>query len=363
MKEVKLPFYVHMTLSLLAVVIVLFLLKVGAVVIIPLFFALLISALLYPLSKRLERLNLPRSISSLVSVVIFLACSGLFIYFLVTQIIHFSEDLPQFQKRIEVLLADLQAFISREYHVNATDQIAYLNKSASGMLEGVANSITAILGSVIEFFIWTIFVFIYTYFILFHRTLLYRFMMQLFSAQYRPKVKEVIDDTRVVINHYVLGLLLEMAIMTVINCSVFAIMGLHYALLLGMIAAVLNIIPYLGIYTAMAICMLVTIANGTGGQAVSVAIAMIIIHFIDANILMPRIVGGRVKMNALITILAVLVGNRIWGVSGMFLFIPLIAILKIIFERVDGLKPWALLIGTDDNKAVTTKKVPDKGAS
>lgn len=360
MKEVKLPFYVHMTLSLLAVVMVLLLLKVGAVVIIPLFFALLISALLYPLSKRLERMKLPRSLSSLVSVIIFLACSGLFIYFLVTQIIHFSEDLPQFQKRIEVLLADLQAFISREYHVNAADQIAYLNKSAAGMLEGVANSITAILGSVIEFFIWTIFVFIYTYFILFHRTLLYRFMMQLFSVQYRPKVKEVIDDTRVVTNHYVLGLLLEMAIMTVINCSVFAIMGLKYALLLGMIAAVLNIIPYLGIYTAMAICMLVTFANGTAGQALSVAVAMVIIHFLDANILMPRIVGGRVKMNALITILAVLVGNRIWGISGMFLFIPLIAILKIIFERVDGLKPWALLIGTDDNKAITTKKVPDK---
>lgn len=354
MREVKLPFYAHLVLVLLAIVLVLFLLSIGAVVFIPLFFALLLSVLIFPLAKRMEEVGMPRNIATLLSLLIFIACAGAFLYIMVLQVISFSEDLPQFQECILALFSDLQAFVSKRYHVNASQQIDYLNKVTSGMLAGLANSVQGIFASVLEIIVWTIFVFIFTYFMLFHRSLLYRFIMALFPPRQKPKVVEVISDTRSIVNYYVTGLLLEMAIMSVINCGVFAIMGIKYALLLGMIAAVFNIIPYLGIYTAMVICMLVTFANGSAGQAVSVAVALIVIHFIDANILLPRIVGARVKMNALVTIIAVIIGSQVWGIAGMFLFIPLAAILKIVFERVEGLQPWAMLIGTEE------KKLPEK---
>jgi predicted PurR-regulated permease PerM len=133
----------------------------------------------------------------------------------------------------------------------------------------------------------------------------------------------------------------------VLNVGAFLIFGVKYAFLLGVLAAVLNIIPYLGIYTATAIAAVVTLSNSSPNHALAVIAILIIIHFIDANVLMPRIVGRRVKMNPLITIVAVLMGNLLWGIPGMFLFIPLAGILKIIFERVEGLKPWAILMGTE----------------
>ncbi|MGN6477054.1 MAG: AI-2E family transporter [Flavipsychrobacter sp.] len=348
MREIKLPFYAQMALVLISIVIILILMRAGSLIFIPLFFALLISVTLYPLCDRMERTGLPRSLAAFLSILLFIIGMGAFIYLLAVQIISFSQDFPEFRKRIILLIADLQEFISRKYHVNASQQIDYLNNSTTNILERVANSIGGLFTSVLEVVIWTIFVFVFSYFILFHRRLLYRFITSLFKPSMQDKVNTVIADTRSIINHYILGLLLEMTIMTVVNCSVFFLLGVKYALLLGMLAAVLNIVPYLGIYTAMTIGMLVTFANGTLNEALGVGISLIVVHFFDANVLMPRIVGSRVKMNALITILAVLTGNLVWGIAGMFLFIPLTAILKVIFEQIEATRPWALLIGAED---------------
>jgi len=204
-----------------------------------------------------------------------------------------------------------------------------------------------------------IFIFIYTFFILYHRKLLMRFVLHLFSVPYRDRVKEVITETKSMINSYVLGLLIEMLIVGVVNCSMFMIMGIQYAVLLGIMAAVLNIIPYLGIYTSIVITMLVTFANSTGSIALEAGAALFIVHLIDSNMLFPRIVGGRVKMNPFITILAVIVGEHLWGVPGMFLFIPLMGIVKLVCERVEGLEAWSILIGVDDEKK-KLKPVPKK---
>lgn len=150
------------------------------------------------------------------------------------------------------------------------------------------------------------------------------------------------------IKAYVLGLVIEMALVSVVNTIMFMIMGIQYAVLLGVMAAVLNIIPYLGIYTAIGLTMLVTFANSTGNLALEAGAGLFIVHLIDSNILFPRIIGGQVKMNPFITIIAVIVGEYIWGVSGMFLFIPITGILKLIFERVEGMEAWGMLIGVED---------------
>jgi predicted PurR-regulated permease PerM len=160
-------------------------------------------------------------------------------------------------------------------------------------------------------------------------------------------VRLVVTEVNEVMKNYVLGLLMEMLILGLLIFTTLSIMGIKYALLMAVMAGVLNIIPYLGIYTALALSMLITFANGTTAQVLGIGIVFIAAHFIDANIILPRIVGGQVKLNPLITILAVLIGNLLWGIPGMFLFIPLIAILRIISEEVEDLKPWSILIGED----------------
>ncbi len=120
--------------------------------------------------------------------------------------------------------------------------------------------------------------------------------------------------------------------------------------------ALLNVIPYLGFYTATAICMLVTFVNSSASAALQAGIGLFVVHLIDANILFPRIIGGRVKMNPFVTIIAVIVGERLWGIPGMFLFIPVVGIIKLICERVEELKVWSILIGVEERETPTKRE-------
>lgn len=361
MNNVKLPFYAQLALTLLSIALIIFFLMEGREIFVPLVFALLVGVLLYPLNRFLElRLHMGRALASFLSVFIFMGIIAGFIYFFTLQIVNFSEDLPMLQKRVNDIITSLQHWIYHNYHINTRQQTDYVNKSASDIIGRTYNYISNIFMSVTSIMILTIFVFIFSFFILYHRRLLMRFMMQLFRARHRSRVYEVITETRSMMNSYVMGLVIEMLVVGIVNCTILLILGVKYAILLGILAAVMNIIPYLGIYSATILSMLITFANSSWSEALEVGIALIIVHILDSNILMPRIVGSRVKMNPMITIIAVLVGNFIWGIPGMFLFIPITGMLKIVFERVDGMQPWAILIGIDDNKPVIE---PAKGKS
>jgi AI-2 transport protein TqsA len=174
-----------------------------------------------------------------------------------------------------------------------------------------------------------------------------RFVVELFDPSQNEKVQAIIIRIRSLINSYVLGLLIEMSVVAVLIFTSMMIIGVKYALLISIMAAVLNIIPYLGIYFCMAIAMLITTVTSTTGHVVAVAIVFIVTHFLDANLILPHVVGGKVKMNPFITILAVLIGHLIWGIPGMFLFIPLMAMIRLVSDEVPGMKPWAILLGEE----------------
>jgi predicted PurR-regulated permease PerM len=154
---------------------------------------------------------------------------------------------------------------------------------------------------------------------------------------------------------YILGLLLEMSIVATICCTSFLIFGVRYAILLGLITAVFNIVPYAGIFTALVLSAFITFTVGSAGKVLVVIITIIIVHLIDSNILLPFVVGSKIRINGLITVLAVIIGEMIWGISGMFLSVPFVGIMKIIFDRIESLKPWGMLLGYEkDEKDVRT---------
>ncbi len=209
------------------------------------------------------------------------------------------------------------------------------------------NSVATTFMGIAETLVLTIFFFIFTFFILQYRRLLMRFVIELFHEDHNEKVQGVISRIRSLINSYVLGLLLEMLVVGVLIFVSLMIIGVKYALMISIMAAVLNIIPYLGIYFCMAIAMLITAATSTTGHVVAVGVVFLVTHFADANVILPHVVGGKVKMNPFITILVVLIGHLIWGIPGMFLFIPLTAMIRLVSEEVPGMKPWAILIGEE----------------
>ncbi|MEP6595231.1 MAG: AI-2E family transporter [Ginsengibacter sp.] len=345
-KSDSLVFYARIALMLQAFFLSLLILYLGKILLIPLFFALLIATLLYPLTLFFER-RLKRNFAAILSVLIFLTFIGSIVFFFVKQVFLFLKDLPKAQTKLMELAQDLQNWVSLKFNLDAVQQMDYFRKSASRLSSNLISSLGTTFISVTEVVVLFIFFLIFTFFILVHRRVFKNFILAFFDQSSKQKVDDVIISTRSMMNNYVVGLLTEMAILFTFILIILLVLGVKYALLIAVIAAVLNIIPYLGIYIAAAFGMLITITNGSSNLAIEVGIIFIIVHFVDANILMPHIVGGRVKINPFITIVAVFMGRLVWGVPGMFLFIPLTAIIRIISENVDELKPWSILIGEE----------------
>jgi predicted PurR-regulated permease PerM len=145
-----------------------------------------------------------------------------------------------------------------------------------------------------------------------------------------------------------LGLLIEIGIVAAANSIGLALLGIKYAIFFGVLAAVLNIIPYIGMFTATLFTVLVTLSTSNSTSTIVwVVVVMYSIHIIDVNILMPKIVGSKVRINALISILGVVIGGALTGLSGLFLSVPAVALIKIICDQVDDLKPWGTLMGDE----------------
>jgi predicted PurR-regulated permease PerM len=159
-------------------------------------------------------------------------------------------------------------------------------------------------------------------------------------------MKEIVSQTKKTIQHYLTGLIIEAVIVAGMDISILLILGVDYAILLGVIGAILNVIPYIGGLVAVALPMLVALAtNSSAWSPLYVLVGYYIIQLIDNNYIVPYIVASKVKINALFSIIVVFVGNAIWGIPGMFLSIPLLAIIKLVFDHIESLKPWGLLLG------------------
>jgi predicted PurR-regulated permease PerM len=347
---VKFPFYARLALTLFAIALIFAFMWAGKSLLVPLFFSFLTAILLHPLVKYFESHRFPRALASVTALLIFMILLGGLLYFFSHQVVKLSKDLPSLQAKVSEKWEDIQDWISDKYHVTNTQQTAYVNKSASGIMNTAMNSVATTFVGIAETLLLTIFFFIFTFFILQYRRLLMRFVVELFDREHNNKVQEIISRIRSLINSYVVGLLIEMSVVAVLIFTSLMIIGVKYALLISLMAAVLNIIPYLGIYSCMAIALIITAATGSTGQVVAVGIVFLVTHFVDANMILPHVVGGKVKMNPFVTILAVLIGHLVWGIPGMFLFIPLTAMLRLISEEVVGMKPWAILLG-EESKA------------
>lgn len=161
-----------------------------------------------------------------------------------------------------------------------------------------------------------------------------------------------------IVQNYIVGLLIEMFIVAGLTTGGLMLLGVPYAILLGVITALLNLIPYIGILFAALLTVLAALTSSTDPTIV-IKIGFMIwgIQLFDNNFLVPKIVGNKVQINALVSILGVIVFGTLAGVAGMFLALPMIAILKVIFDRIDSLKPYGYLIGDDLPKTVKWNKI------
>ena len=346
----KLPFYIRYTIVVVCLVFTVIILREASSLLIPLFAGLLLAILLLPIVKFFERIHINRGIACFIAIICFVITFAFVNYFLTAEISSFAKELPHIIKKIQGVFASLQQWVTAKFNVNNSQQSDYLSSSYNGMLNGITSFLYRLFFSLGNIVVWILFVCIYAFFILYYRRLLVRFVMNLVEKEYSHEMPAIISENKKIIKNYIVGLLAEFSIMLLLISSLLFLLGIKYALLLAIIASLLNIIPYIGIYSAILLSILVTYANSSGPAAATVGIVLLSIHLVDGIILLPRIVGSQMKMNPFITIVAVIVGDIVWGIPGMFLFIPFAAMLKIIFENISSLHAWAILFGEEEKK-------------
>jgi putative permease len=349
----KLPFYQKLACVLVSLIAIGYLVIQGKQVLSPLIFSCLFSILLLPLASFMERkFGFRRGLASILAVLTLLAFVSLIIYLVGTQMADLADDWPQFKLQLNSSLTNIQHWIAIKFHINSYKQLTFLKSAASKALDSGTTVVGITIVSLSSIIFFLVFTFIYTLFLLTYRRLIMNFLISVFLEENSIVVHDIIEQVQQILRKYIVGIFIEMCIVSVAVSIMFWALGIKYGVLLGLITGLFNIIPYIGIFTAMLISVLITFATAaTAGKLVLVLVTLIITHLVDSNILLPGIVGSKVKINPLITVLGVVLGEMIWGVSGMFLSIPVIAVLKIIFDRIESLKSWGILLGEEEKKS------------
>ncbi|MCW3117725.1 MAG: yhhT [Chitinophagaceae bacterium] len=360
---VRLPVYSKLAQIVIGVVAFFYVLYIGQDIIIPLVFATIIAILLNPLVNLLCRKKINRVLAIFIALFIGIIVIAGVGYFIGSQMTMFSESFPQFKEKFIKFSSNAESWISHTFNISKTKIDSWLTRTRG---EGMNNStavITETLGTITGVLVTVFLLPVYIFMILFYKPLLLDFISQLFKKDQHAVVAEVLLETKTLIQSYLVGLLFEAVLVATLNAVGLLIIGIDYAILLGVIGALLNIIPYIGGVIAIALPMLIAFATKTPVDALWVLVVYLIVQFIDNNFFVPKIVASKVKINALVSIIVVLIGNVLWGIPGMFLSIPITAILKVIFDRIEPLKPFGFLLGDnqpDLGKTIFTYKKPRK---
>lgn len=338
------PFYQKLSLTLLAIGIIMLAVYLGQDIIVPLALAGLLAVLLRPLERQLMRLGIPKLIAITLALTIAILIVSAVTVLISMQLADFSDEWPKLKRNIDLFYRDARRWIRREYSLSYRQQAEYLKNAQSKTLETFQAPET--LGVVTGPLATLILIPIYTFLLLYYRAMLIHFTVVLFAEEQKQRVLEILGQIKSIIQSYMVGLLLETTAVAVLNSAGLLILNVQYAILLGVMAAILNLVPYIGGLVATALAVMVTfISHPEIDVLLGVVGVFIAVQVIDNNFLVPFIVGSKVRINALVSIVGVLVGGALAGLSGMFLSIPAIAMMKVIFDRVEGLEPWGILLG------------------
>lgn len=321
---------------------------IGKSLLIPLFLAGFISILLTPVCNWLENRKLSRMVSTLISLISGLVVILGFITFVILQVASFTKDLENVGERLNKYLSDIDAWVYENFQIetgvgqgiNQEYLIDLLQTNSSSLAEFVLNTV----GSLSGIILLPVFIF----FFLIYRDHLTEFIVQIFKDRNQEHIKSEIKELRKVVQNYIIGMLKVMAILAVMNTIVLLGLGIKHAIFFAVFAAILNIIPYLGPFLgAILPTIFAFLTKDSLFYPIGVVVAFQVIQIIESNFLTPKIVGSNVNLNAFVTFLGLLVGASIWGVIGMILIIPTLAVMRQIFELSESTKPFALLFGEE----------------
>jgi predicted PurR-regulated permease PerM len=345
-RELQFPLYVKAPLILLGLALLVFTLHIASSIIFPLLFAAIFAIMLHPVEQWLLRRRVPPVLAISLTVVLGIAVVAGLLYFIYMEAGELSSQAPMFKAKLAKTTAQLHTWVKARFGFSDQKLQGYMSEAGTKATALLGGSLTVASGVLLEAVLLPVYIFL----LFLYQKRLVDFLTQVFSGRRRDQgVAEVLRESKAAIQSYMVGLLIEGSIVAALNVGALLALGIPYALLLGVLGALFNFIPYIGGVMAIAMPVLMAfVSKESYAYPLGVVAVYVVIQFIDNHYLIPRIVASKIKVNALVAIVAVLVGNAIAGVAGMFLALPVVAILKIVFDRIDSLKPWGMVLGDEE---------------
>lgn len=320
----------------------------GKFILMPMFFAAFLSFLLVPMVSRFEKWKLGKAGSILLSIFILIIVLSGIISLVSVQFVQFAEEIPVVTERLKTLTNDSIDFIEESLNISPEEQSDFIQSGITKLIEQSGQYARSALGATTNIFTILTLLPIFMFFMLYYRKMYETFLHRLFESSDQDSIDDTIIRIEEVTQNYIVGMLTVMGILAVLISTGLLIIGLENAIFFGVFAALIAIIPYIGTLIGGFLPTLYAfLYYDSLLMPLAVIIVFGIVQFLEGNIISPRIIGSKVSINPFVAMLALIVGAEIWGISGMILFVPLIGILRVIFDQIDGLKPYGYLLGNE----------------
>ena len=326
----------------------------------PIAMAALLAMVILPISRWLEKIGLARGWSSLIST-FFILLFCVFLGGIVgLQVKSFSDDWPNIKKTLEPMVEDVQRFVADYTGISPKQQEQEIKESLPIQMEdstqknpaksdaseggfakigGYALSFFGALGNIIL-------TFIYVFFFLLYRRKFRDFLLRIAAEENRHSMGRILSESISVSQHYLFGRLILILFLAILYSIGLYFSGVQQAILISALAALLSLLPFIGNVLGYFLALGMALISGAGTTgAIGVTITFSITQFVETYILEPYIVGNKVHINPVFTILVVVLGGMVWGIIGMFVSIPFLGILKVILDRIPALEPVGFLLG------------------
>lgn len=344
--ELKLPGYLKYVFLLIGLALSVWLLQTFKAVFVPILFSALFAFLFLPLCRRLEAFRIPRVVAIILCIIIIIVVVGGIIWLLTIQLMSFTSELGSIGNKLNELLTKIQDYLQAKFGIAPQNRSELIQTTFETVKEKgseyLGSTVSMTTGAISNLLLIPIYIFC----MLYYRDHTRQFMFKFVSPANRTHVIHTLDNIQHVVASYISGLLTVIIIVALLNIFGLLIMGVDYAVFFGVFASILTIIPYIGILIgAMLPALYVLVQNGSAVDAVIVIGIFTFVQFLEGNFITPYITGSKVSINPFAAIVALIIGGEVWGAVGMILSIPMIAILKVIFDAYKPTEPLGFLLG------------------
>lgn len=335
----------------------------------PLLAAFIMSLLLKPLSDKMEKIRIPRSLSSFLSIIlVFVVILGLSMFFS-AQIANIASELNTIEAKFYNAIDKGQTWLEQTFGVSSDDQIQYIKQSLGTILKNSSSIAGSTLSATAGFFSGFSLFLIALFFFLYYRSFLVSFLYRIYAPKNHGKLRNVLHKVEGVVRNYILGLFAVIAIIAVLNTIGLMALKIEHAIFFGALSAILTIIPYIGVMVGSLLPIIFAlVTKDSMWYPLGVMAIFALVQFLEGNFITPNIVGNQVSVNPFAALLGLFVGGMMMGATGMIFAIPVLAIAKVIFDSIEETEPIGYLIGSPphdehhfEKKRKRAKKLFGKG--